>query len=131
MSYDIHDFDNPKDLQPCISPQDDITLADGSVILPEIIGKVWFNFAVNGRPHQIFLSGVRYCTKLDTKLPSLCMLDRKDLTYYAHQGFLIVKNLNAVIMTGQLNRHNLYHVNLDAESSLPSQLAYAMTATIS
>ena len=48
MSYDIHDFDNPTDLQPCTSPQDDITFADGSVILPEGIDKVWFNFAVNG-----------------------------------------------------------------------------------
>ena len=131
MSYDIHDFDNPIDLQLCTSPQDDITLADGSVILPEIIGKVWFNFTINGRPHRIFLSDVRYCIKLDTKLIPLGMLDRKDLTYYPHQSLLTVKNPNAIIMTGQLNRHNLYHVNLDAESSLPSQLAYAMTATIS
>ncbi len=40
MSYDIHDFDNLTDLQPCTSPKDNITLADGSVILPEGIGKV-------------------------------------------------------------------------------------------
>lgn len=86
MSYDIHDFDNPTDLQHCTSPQDDITLADGSVILPEGIGKegnVWFNFEVNGRPNRIFLSGVRYCTKLDTKLISLGMLDRKGIRYSA------------------------------------------------
>ena len=131
MSYDIHDFDNSTDLQPCTSPQDDITLADGSVILPESIGKVCFNFEVNGRPNRIFLSGVRHCTKLDTKLISLGMLDKKSLTYYAHQGLLTVKDQNAVIMIGQPNRHNLYHVNLDADSSLPSQLAHAMTATIS
>ncbi len=84
MSYDIHNFDNPTDLQPYTSLQDDIALADGSVILPEDIGKVWFDFAVNGRPNRIFLSGVRYCTKLDTKLISLGMLDRKGLTYYTH-----------------------------------------------
>lgn len=131
MSYDIHDFDNPTDLQPCTSPQDDITLADGSVILPEGIGKVWFNFEVNGRPNQIFLSGVRYRTKLDTKLISLGMLDRKGLTYYAHQGLLTVKDQNVAIMTGRLNRHHLYHVNLSADSSLPSQLSHAMTATTS
>ena len=131
MSYDIHDFDNPTDLQPCTSPQDDITLADGSIILPEGIGKVWFNFAVHGRTNRIFLSGVRYCTKLNTKLISLGMLDRKGLTYYTHQGLLTVKDQNAVIITGQFNRHNLYHDNLDSESSLPSQLAHAMTATIS
>ncbi len=71
MVYDIHDFDNPTYLQPCTPPQDDITLADGSVIHPEGIDKVWFNFVVNGRPNRIFPSGVRYCTKLDTKLISL------------------------------------------------------------
>lgn len=131
MSYDIHDFDNPTDLQPCTSPQDDITLADGSVILPEGIGKVWFNFEVNGRPNRIFLSGIRYCTKLDTELISLGMLDRKGLTYYAHKGLLTVKDQNAVIMAGQLNRHNLNHVDLNADSSLPSQLTHAMTAITS
>ena len=83
MSYGINDFDNLHNLQPCTSPQDDITLVDRSVILPEGIEKVWFNFEVNGQPNQIFLSGVRYCTKLDTKLISLGMLDRKSLTYSA------------------------------------------------
>ena len=131
MSYDFHDFHNPKDLQPCTSPQDDITLADRSVILPEGIRKVWFNFAVNGRLKRIFLSGIRCCTKLDTKLIFLGMLKRKGLTYYSHQGLLTVKDQNAVIMTGQPNCHNLYQVNLDVESSMPSQLAHAMTAMIS
>ena len=129
MSYDIHDFDNPNDLQPCTSPQDDITLADGSVILPEGIGKVWFNFEVNGQSSRIFLSGVRYCTKLDTKLISLGMLDRKGLTYSAQQGHITIKDRNAIIMTGQLNRHNLYRVNLDIDRSLPS--SHAMTAATS
>ena len=36
MSYDINDFDIAHDMRPCISPQDDITLADGSVILPDV-----------------------------------------------------------------------------------------------
>lgn len=131
MSYDINDFDNPRDLQPCTSPQDDITLADNSVILPEGIGKVWFNFEVESRPNRIFLSGVRYCTKLDTKLISLGMLDRKGLTYSAHRGLLTVKDQKAVVMKGQPNRHNLYHVNLGADSSLLSPLTHAMTATTS
>ncbi len=131
MSYNIYDFDNSTDLESCTSPQDNIILVDGSVILPESIGKVWFNFEVNGRPNRIFLSGVKYCTKLDTKLISLGMLDRKSLTYYTHQGLLTVKDQNAVFMIGQLNRHNLYHINLDADSSLPSQLAHAIIATTS
>lgn len=91
MSYDITDFENPNHLRPCVSPQDDITLADGSVILPDGIEKVWFNFEVNGKIQRIFLSDVRYCTKLDTKLVSLGMLDRKGLTYSAHKGMLTVK----------------------------------------
>ncbi len=59
------------------------------------------------------------------------MLDKKNLTYYAYQGLFSFKDQNAVIMTGQLNHYNLYHVNIDVESSLPSQLAHAMTPTIS
>lgn len=39
-AYDINDFDNPHNLQLCTSLQDDITLADGSVIVLEGIGKV-------------------------------------------------------------------------------------------
>lgn len=107
MSCDIHDFDNPKDLQPCTSPQDNITLADGSDILPEGIGKVWFNSEVKGRPNRILLSCVRYCAELDTKLISLGMLDRKDHTDSSQQGLLTIKDQNAIITTGQLNRQSL------------------------
>lgn len=81
MSYDIHDFDNTNDLCLCTLPQNYITLANGSVIFLEGIGKVWFNFKVNGQFNQIFLLGVSYYTKLDTKIISLSMLDRKDLIY--------------------------------------------------
>lgn len=130
-SYDIYDFDNPKDLQPCTSPQDNITIAYGSVIYPEGIGKVWFNFEVKGRSNRIFLSGVRYCTKLDTKLISLGMLDRKGLTYSSQQGLLTIKDQNVIIMTGQPNHHNLYPVNLGADASLVLPLTHAMTATTS
>ena len=70
-----------------------------------------------------------YCTKLDTKLIFLGLLDRKDLTYYA-QGLLTVKDQTVIIMTSQLNRHNLSHVNLDADSSLRSQLTHVITANI-
>lgn len=38
--YNIHDFDNPYNLPPYISLQDDITLADKSVISSEKIEKV-------------------------------------------------------------------------------------------
>lgn len=92
MSYDIHDFNNLKDLQSYASPQHNITLADRLVILLQRIGKVWFNFEVNGRPNRIFLSGVRYCAKLNTKFIFLGMLNRKDLTYFAQQNLLIIKD---------------------------------------
>lgn len=110
--YDINDFNNLHDLQPCTSSQDDITLAYGSVILSEGIGKVWFNFKVNGQPNQIFLLGIRYCTKLDIKLISLGMLDKKDFTYSMQQGFFTIKDWDVIVIKRQLNRHNLYHVNL-------------------
>lgn len=55
MSYDLNNFEDLTYLQPCIIPQDDITLMDGSVIFPDGIGKVWFNFEVNGQTNRIFL----------------------------------------------------------------------------
>ena len=58
MSYDLKDFEDLTHLQTCISPQDNITLADGSVIFPDGIGKIWFNFEVNGQTNRIFLSGI-------------------------------------------------------------------------
>lgn len=67
-------------------------LVDKSVIFLKGIRKVWFNFKVNGQPNQKFLSGIRYCTKLDTKLISLKMLARKDLTYSSQQDFFTIKD---------------------------------------
>lgn len=91
MLYDLKDFKDPTHLQPCISPQDDITLAYVSVIFSDGIGKVSFDFKINGQTDQIFLSGVQYYTKLDTKLISLAMLNRKRLTYSASKGYSTVK----------------------------------------
>ena len=131
MSYDLKDFEDPTGLQPCISPQDDITLADGSVILPDGIGKVWFDFEVNGQTERIFLSGVQYCTKLDTKLISLGMLARKGLTYSAQKGCLTVKDGNMAIMTGQLDSQNPFRVNISNNALIPTPLVRAMTAATS
>lgn len=131
MSFDINDFDIAHDMRPCVSPQDDITLADGSFILPDGIGKVWFHFEFNNKAEPIFLSDVRYCKKLDTKLISLGMLDRKGLTYSAGGGVLTVKNKDATVMTGQLDLHNLYRVNLATVDFLPPKPDRAMTATTS
>ncbi len=48
MTYNINDFESPDQLASCISPQDDITLADRSVILSDGIEKVSFGFEVSG-----------------------------------------------------------------------------------
>ena len=58
MTYDSNDFETPEQLSLFISPQGDITLADGSVVVPDGIGKVWFNFEVSGCVKRLFLSGV-------------------------------------------------------------------------
>ncbi len=74
----------------CQHPQDDINLANGSRILPDGIGKVPILCCVNGHTEKIFLSGVRYCPRLDTKLISLGMLDRKGLAYSSRHRILRV-----------------------------------------
>ena len=131
MSYDLKDFKDPTYLQPCISPQDDIILADGSVILPDDIGKIWFDFEINGQINRIFLLGVWYCTKLDTKLILLGMLDCKELIYFASKGCLTVKDGNMEIMIGQLDTHNLHCVNISNNVLVTISLACAMSAATS
>lgn len=56
--YDIKDFEDSTYLQTCISPQNDIIFADGSVVLLDGIKKVWFDFEVNDQTDRIFLSGI-------------------------------------------------------------------------
>lgn len=131
MSYDLTDFEDSAYLQPCISPQDDITLADGSVILPDGIGKIWFDFEINGQIDQIFLLGVRYCIKLDTKLVLLGMLDGKGLNYFAFKGCLMVMDRNMAIMTSQLATHNLYCINTGNNILITIPPTCAITAAIS
>lgn len=81
MIYNLGNFNNPDSMIKCRHPQDNITLADGLVILPDGIGTVSLAFSVKGRTENIFRSRVCYCSKLDTKLISLEMLDQKSLTY--------------------------------------------------
>lgn len=131
MIYDINDFELPDQLIPCISPQDDITLDDGSIILPDGIGKVWFGFEVSGRTKCLYLSEVRYCKKLDTKLISLDMLDRKVLAYSAEKGVLLIKDNAMTVIEGRLDKHNLYRVTLNNSMVIVSLQDCAMAASIS
>lgn len=59
MTYDLSDFKDPHSLTKCRRPQDDITLADGSVILPDGIGTVSLVFSIKDSAERIILSVVR------------------------------------------------------------------------
>ena len=138
MTFDLADFQG-SELTKCKHPQNNITLADGSTILPDGIGTVPFLFCINGQAKKISLSGVRYRSQLDTKLISLGILDRKRLAYSLQHGILSVRDSSYTIMVGRLTPHNLYKVDLfEATNKVSAQPAYtkidfsrAMTATIS
>ena len=132
MTFDLADFDNADSLTQCRNRQDDITLADGSVILPYGIGTITFFFRTKNSTEKIFLSEVRYCNKLDTKLISLGMLDRKDLSYSPSGGILEVRDGALPIMSGYLTAHNLYKVDLEeAATNFVMISQRAMTANTS
>lgn len=63
-------------LSKCQHPYDDITLADGSTVIPDGTGTAPFLFYVNEHTEKILLSGVCYCSKLDTKLIFLGILNK-------------------------------------------------------
>lgn len=129
MTYDLSDFKDPDSLTKCRHPEDDITLANGSVIFPDGIGTVSLIFRIKGSAEKILLSGVRYCSKLDTKLIPLGMLNRKGMSYSSHKGILEVQDNAVPIMMGHLTSHNLYKVNLDNPSKDLQVIPFrAMTA---
>ena len=113
MTFDLANFGNTHSLTQCRHPQDEITLADGSVILPDRIGTITFFFHTRNSTEKIFLSLVRYCSKLDTKLISLKMLDRKGLSYCSSGGLLDVRDRALVIISGHLTANNLYKFDLE------------------
>ena len=97
----------------CRHHEDDITLTDGSVVLPDGISTVRLVLYIQGSKERILLSGVRYCSKLETKLIPLGMLDQKGLSYSSHKGILKVKDKVVPIMIGHPTPHNLYKVSFD------------------
>ena len=112
MTFDLANFQDIANLTKCQYPQDNITLADGSRILSDWIGTVSLTFHVNRHTEKIFLSGVCYCPKLDTKLISLGMLDKKGLAYFLQHGIISVRDDPSIIMSGHLTPHNFYKVDL-------------------
>lgn len=80
MTFDLADF-QMSELTKCQYSQNNITLANGSIILLDEIGTVPLLFCVNRQIEKISLSNICYYSQLDTKLISLDMLDRKGLVY--------------------------------------------------
>lgn len=130
MTYDRANFDNTDSLIQCSHPQNNITLTDGSVILLDEIGTITLFFHTKNFTEKIFLSEVWYCSKLDTKLIFLEMLDCKSLSYFSSGGVLEVRNRALPIMFGHLTEHNLYKVYLkDVVTDFVTILQQAMTPT--
>lgn len=128
MTFDLADVIKPDFLKKCQHPQDDIILANGSVILPDGIGTIALIFCNKDSTEKILLSGVCYCSKLDTKLISLEMLDQKELSYSLHSGILEVCDGLAPIMFGHLIAYNLYKVYLEEPTNLVTISHQAMRA---
>ncbi len=138
ITFDLADFQGASFIK-CEHPKDNITLADGSTILPDGMSTVSFLFFVNRNTERISLYGVCYCLKLDTKLISFSMLDRKGPKYSSQNEILSVWDISSTIIVSRLTPSNLYKVDLsEAANKINPQLAptkidcsRAMTAGIS
>lgn len=82
MKYNLADLNDPNSLTKCRHPEDNITIADRSVIFLNGIDTIIFTFYTKNSIEKIFLSSVCYHNKLYIKLISLKMLDRKDLSFF-------------------------------------------------
>lgn len=76
-----------------------------------------FGLVLNGSTKRLFLSKVRYYKKLDTKLISLNILDRKDLTSLSEIGGLFVKDRSTAVIEGRLDRYSFYRVSLNIKAN--------------
>lgn len=113
ITYNLNDFDDLSTLTKCCHPEDNIILADESVISPDRIGTISLRFHIKSIAKKILLSGIWYLSKLDTKLDFLGMLDWKSLSYSLYKGLLKIQDKGVLIMIGYLIFDNLYKVKLD------------------
>ena len=123
MTCDLADFEDQELAES--SRNDTIRSAFGQEERPQGVGRVWYNFVVDGVSELYYLNDVCSCPHLDTKLISLGHLHQKDLTYSAHQGELRVQWGDKTIMTGVKNDNNLYSVNLDILPALQDGKTWA------
>lgn len=100
---------------------DTIRSTFGKEECPQGIGRVSYNFVVDGVAELFYLDDVRWCPYLDTRLISLSRLDQKGLPYSAQQGLpysaqqggIRVQYGDKTVVTGVKNENNLYSVNLE------------------
>lgn len=111
--YNLNDFKDPSTLTKYCHPKNNIILADASIILPYRIDTINLRFCIKGITEKILLSGVLYYSKLDTKLVSLEMLDRKSLSYSLYKSLLEVQDKGISIIISHLTSHTMYKVKLD------------------
>lgn len=88
MIYDLANFDNLDSLTQCYHPEDNITIADRSIILLKEIGTITLTFYTKNSIEKKFFSKICYCNKLNTKLISLEMLNLKSLSFFFLVGYL-------------------------------------------
>lgn len=91
--YITNNLSNFKDLNTLTKychPEGDISLANRSIILLNVIGTVSLIFCTKNSAEKILLSRVWYGSKFDTKLISLWMMGRKSLLYLMYKGILKV-----------------------------------------
>ena len=136
MTFDLADFQGATLLK-YQHLQDNISLANRSTVIPDGIGTVPLLFYINRHSEKISLSSVCYCSKLDTKLISLGMLDRKELAYSSQHKIFSVGGSFSAIMIGRLTPYNLYKVQISeapgkvsATPALSTEIdfSHAMTA---
>lgn len=92
MTNDLTNINNLDSLILCYYPKDNITLANGFVVLSNGIDIIIFIFYTKNITEKIFFSRVYYYNKLDIKLITVEMLDRKNLSFFFSSGVLGVRD---------------------------------------
>lgn len=123
MTLNLADFQGAV-LSKCRNLQDNITLANKSIVIPDGIGTVLLLFYINGHNEKILLFDVCHCSKLDTKLIFLSIFHKKELAYSLQHRFFSIRDSSSIIMVSRLISHNLYKIEIsEALGRLSATLA--------
>lgn len=113
MIYDLTNFKDLNFRTKCHYLKNNIIIANESVIFSNRIGTVSLIFCIKDYVEKILLLEIQYCSKLNTKLISLKILDEKSLLYLLHKIILKIQNNIVLIMINYLISQNLYKVNFN------------------